>query len=188
MADGTEGGGVGARDEALRYLSARPQRVLALEVRPQKIGFVVFDGATKVTDWGVSWTIAKRSRRSIAEAGIRRLLDRYFPAMIVMRPSEKPAKTADAVPATLAIIRAEARRRSVRCRTVHAPQVKRFYARLGCTTKHEIALLMAEWFEELVWIIPPKRKAWHREHHRTCVFDAAAAGAFVFGTDTSTQA
>lgn len=178
MAYGTEGSGVGAR----------PQRVLALEVRPQKIGFVVFDGATKITDWGVSWTIAKRSRRSIAEAAINRLLDRYHPALIVMRPSEKPTKVTDAVPATRAMIGAEARRRSVKCRTVRALHVKRFYVRLGCKTKHEIALLMAEWFEELAWIVPPKRKAWHREHHRTCVFDAAAAGAFYFGSSRSIQA
>lgn len=188
MAYGTESGVVAARDEALRYFPARPRRVLALDVRPQKIGFAVFDGATKLTDWGVSWMIAKRSRRSIAERAIRRLLDRYCPSLIVMRPSEKPAKATGVVPATLTIIRAEARRRSVKYRSVRALHVKRFYARLGCTTKHEIALLMAEWFEELAWIVPPKRKAWHREHHRTCVFDAAAAGAFHFGTSRSIQA
>lgn len=187
MADRTEGGGVGAKREVSLSSPLQSERVLALEVRPQKIGFVVFDGATKLADWGVCWTIGQHHRRFIAREGITRLLDLYRPAIIVMRPSERPAKTPEAVPRTLAIIRAEARRRSATCRTVHAPQVRRFYARLGCTTKQEIAALLAEWFEDLAPIIPPKRKAWHREHHRTCVFDAAAVGVFFLGTSVPTE-
>jgi hypothetical protein len=47
---------------------------------------------------------------------------------------------------------------------------------LGCSTKVEISTALARVFPELVWRLPPERKAWESEHPRQTVFDAIALG------------
>ena len=76
--------------------------------------------------------------------------------------------------ATVAKVAAEVRRRSVACHLVTTKEVRRFFRQYGGTTKHEIASILAEWFEGLAWKLPPKRKPWQSEPYNTLIFDAAA--------------
>ncbi len=155
------------------------QRLLALEVRPQEFGFIVFEGTTRIMDWGTRMAVDWQNRkRVVALKAIRRLLDFYRPPMIVLH---RNGSSVDAI-RVATIIRAEARRRSVQCQTVAMADVGRFFAALGCTTKHEIASLIAEWFAELSWVVPPKRKPWQSESRHTLIFDAAAVGVVFLAT------
>lgn len=175
----TKGPLIAAHDNSPREEHRRCERVLAVELRPQKFGFVVFEEATRLMDWGVRSTIDRRSRRRvIAHNAIGRLLDLYKPSVVVMRQSAKSPSTTYARHVVAEIIRGEARRRTMRSRAIRAQDMRRFYAKLGCTTKYEIASLVAKRFEELAWNVPPKRKAWQQEYYRTCIFDAAALGYF----------
>ncbi|MGH9477013.1 MAG: hypothetical protein ACRD1C_11875 [Terriglobales bacterium] len=115
-----------------------------------------------------------------AQDAICRLLDLYGPSVIVTRRSEKSSTTVHATLATVAVIRAQARRR--------AREIRRFYSQLGCTTKHEITSLIAEWFEELSWKVPHKREAWQPEYYHTAIFDAAAVGVFFLSKNESIAA
>lgn len=137
------------------------------------MGFVVFEGMTRVMDWGTRMAVDWRDRkRMVARNAICRLLDFYHPPMVVVhRHGTSPNALHIA-----AIIQAEAKRRSGRCHTLPSGEIARFYAAHGCTTKHSIALLIAERFPELSWEIPPRRKPWQSESRHTLIFDAAAVG------------
>ena len=154
---------------------AARKRLLALEVRPQRIGFVVLQGASQLLDWGVrAYGKEKSNSPAVGWTKIATLLELYSPTVIVIRRRSSGATTSSATPAVAAKIAAEARRRSISCRFVSGKEVPRFFARYGGTTKFAVAALLAEWFPDLVWKLPPKRRPWESEHYNTLVFDAAA--------------
>lgn len=68
----------------------------------------------------------------------------------------------------------------MKLQSMNPQEIKLFFAKHGCTTKYEIASLLGKQFEELSWKVPPKRKPWHCESYRMCMFDAAAAGVTFF--------
>jgi hypothetical protein len=57
-------------------------------------------------------------------------------------------------------IRAETRRRSINLELLNTRRIQYFFAEHECTTKHQIASLLATWFEELIWKLPPTRTPW----------------------------
>lgn len=152
------------------------QRILALEVRPQRIGFVVLQGASRLLDWGVrAHTKETCASRSTLSARIAVLLDLYAPAAIVIRRRDgKGTSARRTVAEIVAKLRVEARQRSISCHFVSATEVRRFFARHGEATKHATAALLAEWYPDLAWKLPPKRRPWESERYNTLVFDAAA--------------
>lgn len=54
--------------------------------------------------------------------------------------------------------------------------VRKTVNNMGCETRDEIAAALARIFPELVWRLPPKRRAWQSEHPRMAMFDAIALG------------
>jgi len=61
-------------------------RLLALEARSGKIGFVIFEGPARLLDWGVLGCAEPTSHlRSVVERRVRPLLFRYRPLAVVMR-------------------------------------------------------------------------------------------------------
>jgi hypothetical protein len=77
-------------------------------------------------------------------------------------------------------IERELKRHKVRLQFVDAAEVRYFFGQHGCKTKHDIASVLAAWFEELAWKLPPKRKPWQSERHATALFDAVAVGVTFF--------
>jgi hypothetical protein len=159
-------------------LSHQGERLLALEVRPQKFGFAVFDAPIGLLDWGsrnYRGLIAERQtalRKHIAD-----LMERYAPSKVVTRSRRGFSKKAEeAICAALHVIRAEAGLRSIKVQSLSTQEIRRFFANNRCTTKHQIASLLAKWFEELSSRIPPRRKPWHSEAYVTSMFDAVATG------------
>jgi hypothetical protein len=43
-------------------------------------------------------------------------------------------------------------------------------------------------FEELSWMVPPKRKPWHSESYHAVVFDAVATGLVAFAEEFNPNA
>ena len=175
--------GVEVTSPSLPFSNVTPSRqILALEVRPQRIGFIVLQGVTRLLDWGVrTYGKQKDDAPSAGCAKVAVLLELYSPAVIVIRrrsASTAPRKT---ISATVAKIAAEARRRSIPCRFVVATEVRRFFARYDGTTKHAIASLVAGWFPDLAWKLPPKRRPWESERYNTAIFDAAATAVAYLG-------
>jgi hypothetical protein len=70
----------------------------------------------------------------------------------------------------------ESRARSIEVRVLELTNFNATVRNLGCETKAEISTVLARIFPELVWQLPPARKAWQSEHPRQTVFDAIGLG------------
>ncbi|MGA2595345.1 MAG: hypothetical protein ABSH32_36090 [Bryobacteraceae bacterium] len=159
------------------------ERILALEIRPKRVGFIVLKGRDQVLDWGVR-TYGKRETDapSACCAKVGTLLELYAPGVMVIRRRNRiPKQGRGTIRAIAAKLAAEARRRSMVCWFVTAEEVKNFFARHECTTKDAVATRVAEWLPDL-WKLPtPRTKPWHPERFSMPVFDAAAAALAFLG-------
>jgi hypothetical protein len=70
----------------------------------------------------------------------------------------------------------ESRARGIELRVLELTNFNATFRNLGCETKAEISTVLARIFPELVWQLPPRRRAWESEHPRQTVFDAIALG------------
>jgi hypothetical protein len=164
-------------------------RILALEVRPRVTGFAVLEGPRHLLDWGMR----KHPPRKLEPAGIvarkiNALLDFYFPSVVIVRARNVwSPKARRRITAIIRVARREANRRSINFRIVSTKAVHQFFAPHKCATKHQIATLIAGWFPELSWRLPPKRKSWKSEDHRMVVFDAAATALSFLGRSSPVE-
>jgi hypothetical protein len=166
------------------------ERLLALEIRSQKMGFVVFEGPNRLLDWGVlNCSHPTRRLHEIVAKRVKPLLFRYRPLAVVMRcdnhySTQNPVRLRISVGA----IRKEAHRSGVEFRLLTTKSRKHFFVQVGCDAKHQVAQLIAELFEELSRRGQPKRKAWHSESYHTVIFDAAATGLASFAEEFNPDA
>ena len=123
------------------------KRVLALDVRPLRFGFVIFEGPDKVLDWGVkSFPQGAKAVKVPPAKKIAALLDEFAPQVVVLKKrvahrSKNYIKMADS-------IGRQAENRRVPLRLVTRPMVKSTFAGHE-RNKHEIACVLAERFPEL---------------------------------------
>ena len=179
MVSGTKNSGVAGSSG----LTREGDRLLAFDIRPQRVGFVVLEGATQLVDWGTRWM--EPGRFDQFKRRLVRLIDFYTPTTIVIRRRKYLTfRVANAVTHIARRISSEARVRKVTLRSVDTKNVLRFFAQYGCRTKHEIATTLAGWFEELTWKLPPKRKPWQSEHPTSLIFEALAVAITIARTNT----
>jgi hypothetical protein len=136
-------------------------------------GFAILEGGTRLLDWGVR-SYDKRSALGVDK--IARLLDYYQPSLVVIRKwwlgNARVGLRASAMARAAG---SEARRRLIESHSVGIEEFRRFFVKRGCTTKHAIASLVADWFDEVAWRVPAKRRPWDSECPRALIFDAIAA-------------
>jgi len=152
---------------------------LALEIRPRKAGFVVLEvtAATRLLDWGVRNYGDVRHEPIAGVKKIAALFDFHSPGLVIIRQRSGLSKeTMNVIGAIQQGILMEARRRCIECSVVEAKHVREFFGQYGCKAKYEVASILAEWFEDLAWQLPPRRRIWQSEAHAMLLFDAAAAG------------
>jgi hypothetical protein len=149
-----------------------PERIIAVDLRPQSLGFVVFEGGDSILDWGVkSFRGGVNATRIPLGPKVRELIATYVPDAFVLRKR----KGTDAV---LGELEQAARPRRVTVRFLTRGAIKDAFP--GCRNKDEIASAVSDRFIELLSILPPKRKNWRREDYRMRIFDAAATGIAYF--------
>ncbi len=166
------------------------ERLLALEIRSQKIGFVVFDGPTRLLDWGIKTCLHPTRRlHEVVTKRVRPLLFRYRPFAVVMRrDNHYSSQTTARLRISAGAIKREARRCGVKFRLLRTKTRKHFFAQFRCDTKHQVAQLIANLFEELSWMVAPKRKPWHSESYHAVIFDAVATGLVAFAAEFNPDA
>lgn len=160
-----------------------PKWLLALEVRASRLGFAVFEGPTKLLDWGVrSFEKGNKTLTSSVSDRIATLLAFHRPFAVVMRGRVYDSiSQRRAFAKIVSSIRAEAGRNSTKFIVLSARQVQACFAPKGQITKHEIAVILAKRFEELSWKLPQRRKSYQCEAPVMAVFDAAATGVAFLG-------
>ena len=157
----------------LANASGNPQRLLVLEVRPRRCGFVVFEGMSALLDWGVR---RYGSEPTSSCDSIEMLLEIYSPDVVVMRRRRIPPHATRAVGAVMKKVSLKARQHSAKVRFVSVHKIQHVFERLGCETRHDIASVLAKWFKEIAWKLPRKRRAWESERYNSVLFDGVATG------------
>jgi len=158
------------------------RRIVALEIRPRVMGFVLFDERKLLVDWGSrKYRGRTQTLSKVLTKKLNVLLDLYVPSAVVMRTREvRSRKARRRVDIVAGILRAEAKRRAIKVQVVTTKAIRRRFAPHHCATKQEIAHLIAGWFRELSLKLPPKRKHWRTEDSRMILFDAAATALTFF--------
>jgi hypothetical protein len=161
---------------------AIPKRLLALEIRASRLGFAVFEGPTKLLDWGVrSFDNDHKTLRSSVSDRISVLLTFYEPLALVMRGRIcNSASHRRTLAKIVSAIRVESRRNSTRFIVLTTRQVRNSFFANGKITKHDVALSVAQQFEELTWKLPRRRKFYQSEAPAMVVFEAVANGIAFF--------
>lgn len=151
-------------------------RLVALEIRPRVMGFVIFDERKRLVDWGSrKYRVRTQTLLKVVTKKLNVLLDLYVPSAVVVRTRDvRSRKARRRIDTVTGILRAEARRRAIKVQMVSTKAIRRRFAPHHCATKQEIARLIAGWFRELSLKLPPKRKHWRTEDSRMILFDAAA--------------
>jgi hypothetical protein len=154
------------------------KRVLALDVRSQSFGFAVFEGSSRLLDWGVrSFRSGVNAVKHPASQKLFVLLDEFNPSAIVTREARPERKNTRA--SLFATMQRVATSRKIPVRFVSRETMQRAF-RVASRTRYRIACSAAERLPELASRLPPKRKIWQSEDYRMSIFDAAALGIAYF--------
>jgi hypothetical protein len=150
------------------------ERIIALDVRPQSLGFVVFEGQNRLLDWGVrSFPGGTGAVHVPPGPKVAALIALYLPeALVLKRPKDRRSEP------MLDEIKQVAKVHEVALHLLSPKIVKRTFA--DHENKEQVAPAIAERFTDFLSILPPQRKIWRKEDCRMKIFDAAAVGIAYF--------
>lgn len=151
----------------------REVRVLAIDPGGSKFGFAVFEGESRLIDFGL-----RRIRKERRGDGIRRvieLLDCYQPqAMVIEDVSSKHAGRSPRIGRFVSAVLALGSRRNVQTCSFTRARMRAAFLQAGAFTKEQIAATIADRFPILALRLPPKRRPWMSEDNRLNLFEATA--------------
>jgi hypothetical protein len=165
-------------------LHRNDKRILVIDLRSRSFGFVVFEGPTRLLDWGV-----KSFRQGVNAVKIpvglkfAELIDEFSPSTIVVRKGSVESRKKARMRQALAK-QAEKCRISVQSLTPRA--VKNAFVGTN-RNKYTIAAALAKQLPELAAKLPSVRKIWKSEDYRMSIFDAAALGVAYFSSKSTTK-
>jgi len=161
-------------------------RVLAIDIRARKFGFVMLEGAATLLDCGIHSHPSRISEvlvRKVAQLsklfGLSLILARHS-AVVHRRKRIEIAKTIDA-------LKRHAHERSITLHITTTDSVRKYFVKIGRVNKHEVGQLVANRFPALAWRSPKKRKPWQREPRVQTLLDAAALAVMHFAQQTGSQ-
>ena len=157
----------------MRLGAVHPRRVLAIDPTTRGFGFAVFESQTTLIDWGVKSTRTEKQAKTLTK--IRELIRHYQPQVLVFEDcAGRGSRRCRRIKCLLHSLRDLALRERLTCRRLSPAQVRRIFQVFGATTKHQIALAVAQQLPELAPNLPPYRKPWMSEDYRMAIFDATA--------------
>jgi hypothetical protein len=156
---------------------ANGRRVLALDVRPQRAGYAVFEGPNVLLDVGL--TVFKT--RPDAKRRLTFLVDIYRPDVIVTRKLRHRSRR-DHLETRFILHKAHrlAERTSATIAQIRETELRKYFGKFGAYTKHQIASFVAHKFPDLAYRLPPPRRVWQSERARMSIFDAVSCGVAYF--------
>ena len=146
----------------------RLARILALDLRPRRFGYVVLESPEKLLDWGVCSCRKGKPSDVLIQRRLRPLLRLWRPTLVVIRSARQP-------PPRQRLLREKLLKGVVAEASPYSMCVwlpKSALLRAGKITKYERAREAAERFPVLAGRLPPKRKAWESEHYAMSIFEA----------------
>lgn len=152
-------------------------RVLAVDIRADRIGYAAFETPGQLLDYGTS----RFNRGETGRARVEFLLRALTPSVLVLlRPRARSTRRCPRWTMNLKVIEGEAKRLGVPVTFVAERALKTLFADLNCRNKFQIGALLGTWFPELARHVPPARKCYEPEPWAIAYFDAIALGAAHF--------
>jgi hypothetical protein len=147
------------------------RRIVAFDIRPQKLGHVILEGPSRLIDYGVA-----RFRESDRQVNrVEYLIATFRPSIAVLLRVEKGSwRDRAALRTMMRSVRRRIRTLGTAIVQFRAGEVKRVLRVPPRGTKELSARLVVEHLPELTWQLPPHRRLWQPEHWRMPIFDAAA--------------
>lgn len=152
--------------------------LLAIDPGPRGVAFVFFENGT-LLDWGTRG----RGRKELQV--LDEMLDRFKADVLVLEDPD--AFGCERRARWKHIVRRMAERassRGVPVETVSRYVVRRAWAAIGQTNKHQVATAIAAMFSEMEPCVPRVRRKWDSEDPRAGVFDAFSLLLHVRKTET----
>jgi hypothetical protein len=155
-------------------------RILAVDARRSRFGYALFEGPTRLLDWGASEIPAgSADKTSLMHASKRvlPLLKLGDPEVVVVKRSRRGIRgsSMSTAPILKAFLR-EATGRQIRVCRISREKILQAFRIFRGSSKEEIAIILAGIFPELLTRLPSKKKAWQSERHSMIVFDSIATG------------
>jgi len=151
--------------------------LLALAVRASRYGYAVFNGPTRLLDWGAGEIVSHDSGNAVGMRRVAFLFRHFPPSAVALTWSVDRKAPHHARALTFAnFVHEQAALQQVPVIAVKSDAINYAFKDLRAHTKYDIAEALTRIFTELAWKLPPRRKSWHNEHHMMIVFDAVAIG------------
>jgi hypothetical protein len=155
------------------------ERVIALDLRARKVGYVVFEGSDKLLDWGIR--VYAKGDRSLLESILGDLRRMFAPSIILIRKTAKHYRLRQpTIRPALRTVKLFAELAFIPTRVIDSSALRRFFSKEMKVNKQDVSRMVADRFPELSWRLPPQRKSWQPEARRQSIFDAASVGLFYF--------
>ena len=153
-------------------------KILAIDLRHRRFGYAVFEGHRSLLDSGLRFYRAVgEAEAAMANKRLKALLKSFSPsAIVIKRERWDRAQTSLHIRSLIEVMSQVASEHSIPICLIAHDDVRKTFRNLGCETRDETAAALARIFPELVWRVPPKRRAWQSEHPRMAIFDAIALG------------
>jgi endonuclease/exonuclease/phosphatase family metal-dependent hydrolase len=155
-------------------MSDTPTRILALDVITKGFGYVVFELPFHLVSFNVAFI--EGDKRTGALARLAKLLDRVRPNVLLLEDAEAPgSRRRPRVRQLLEDLARLAREHGVIVQTVpRTAVIARFAPEGERISKQAIAAQLVRFFPEIASQLPPRRRIWESEDHRTGMIDALA--------------
>jgi hypothetical protein len=150
--------------------SANEYRGLVLAVHPTSrgIGWVLFEDAQTIFDWGCL-TARQSDARQLAK--FERILDRRNPSVVIFETFDARCERIHELFRQMAHL---ATFRGMNIAVYEESDVRAALNVSATATRHEVARLVAERIPALSHYLPPKRRSYDGESRTQAIFDAAA--------------
>ena len=156
-------------------------RVIALDPTSHGFGFVVFEGGTRLVDWGHAHARPCTNEKCLEM--VAKLFVYYLPHVVVMEDwDRKESRRGTRVRKLFTQIVGFTEASNARVARYSQKDIQKAFSTDGSPTKYEIAQMIALEFPELSYRLPPPRKIWMSEDERMSIFDAAALALTFFQT------
>ena len=151
-------------------------RILSIAPSTMGVGFAVLEGRDTLVNWGVKAVQGNGNKNAKSLAKVKELIARYQPDVLVLEDAAaKGSLRYPRIQKLVPQIAKLAAKHKVKVQLFSREQVMQTFLPDGQGTKHNLAEIIAGHFpEQLGSKLPPKRKAWMREHYQMGIFHAAA--------------
>jgi hypothetical protein len=157
--------------------AVKHERIIAIDLRSSRFGFVVFEGPKRLLDWGIkNFRQGVNAVRIPANVKLGDLMDEFLPNAIVLMNRE--AETKGRARMREGLLR-EAEKRRITVHFLSPGEVKAAFVGSN-RNKYEVAAAVIKQFPELASRRPGERKIWKPEDYVIKIFDAAALGITYF--------